>query len=224
MVGIYLWVGEITTRGTEEDKMYKPIDVHDKGFQDLVSSIVKNFYYDPRYSRLRNIYCADDFLQEVWLKLLHRDNYKKFRGKYRVTTFIFILCRSVAFNTMKKKSSGEVPVLDAKNDEGLSMADLLVDLSEVKDRDEVKARLRRIMISLPEVGSDRLSIVCDDGEVPFTVESLFALYLRTKETRSELRRRVFNKNTGAVVSGTTFNRFFKMIESCIYQDLEAYAV
>lgn len=177
----------------------------------MIHSIARTIYSKPSYVKLRSMYELEDFQQSVWEKLLHRDNYMRYSEEYKLSSFIYTVCKSVAIQKMTKKYN-EFVILDAPNADGLAMLDLVA-AEELGVDPDMSVRISKILISLPEEVNPRVYLQFPDGEQDFSIENLFRLYLSCLASKEELCLKVINKSTSKPVTRQTFNKWYdKMVE------------
>ena len=176
----------------------------------LIRKVVHRVYWNTRYKHLRAQIEEEDLLQMTFLKLLHRDNYKKYSDSYSLSAFLYLVAHGCAISYSRKKSvHSEMAILDGTLSDEDSATLLEVMKTETPNIDmDVQYRINRLSASMDSKVIPSIVIRYKDREIPFSLENLFDFFLETLMVKGEIHRFVINKDTNKPVSDMSFNRWW----------------
>ena len=189
---------------------------------DLIRRVTRKVYWNSRYARLRTQIDEEDLVQMVFLKLLNRDNYKRYSENYSLVGFLYRVANGCAYSFSTKSSNiREWTILDQpiddENDSRTMMDALVYDTFNV-DLDS-QYRINRVSANMnPEV-NPRVVIRYKEKDRPFSIEALFDFFVETKFNREEMLKHVINLRTNSPVTQSTFDKWWKDLEKSAKQEL-----
>ena len=189
---------------------------------DLVRRVTKKVYWDSKFVRLRTQIEEEDLIQMVFLKLLHRDNFKKYSDAFSLTGFLYRVANGCAISyATKSENLREWTVLDKpmREDEKKTLVDYFSSGMPHIDLDS-EGRIERISKRLKSKVHNNLVIRKDGIDIPFTVRGLFLVFIENKCSKKELMSYVLNVKTSSVVTQATFDKFWKAINKAVDKELE----
>lgn len=190
----------------------------------LIKRVVKRVYYSSRYKRLRTQIEEEDLLQMVFLKLLHRDNYKLYSENYPLVGFIYRVANGCAISFSRRKSTQhEYTILDkpTSEEESATLMDFLT--SECPNIDmDTQFRLNKVSASMDSSIIPQVVIRYKGEEKPFSIENLFDFFISTLLMKSEIHKYVINKRTNQPVSNITFSKWWSILMDTANRELSTY--
>ena len=192
---------------------------------DLIRRVARKVYWNSRYARLRTQIDEEDLIQMVFLKLLYRDNYKRYSENYPLVGFIYRVANGCAISFANKRTNlSEWTILDQPTNEENESRTLLDSLAyDTISLDlDVQSRINRIAANMDPEVNPRVVIRYKDKDIPFSIESLFDFFLETQYTREEMNRHVINLRTNTPVTQSTFDKWWKELVRSAKQELEHY--
>lgn len=190
---------------------------------DLIRRVTKKVYWDSKFVRLRTQIEEEDLIQMVFLKLLHRENYKKYSDAFSLVGFLYRVANGCAVSyATKVENLREWTVLDKPmcEDEKRTLKDCLVIDTPYMDLDS-SGRVDRIVNKLHHKVHSHLVIRNDETDIPFSLENLFRFFVKYKYSKRELITHVINVKTKSQVTQATFDKFWKAILKAIKKELES---
>jgi len=191
----------------------------------IIRNTVNKVYWESKFARLRTLIEEDDLLQMTYLKLLHRDNYKKYSPKYSKVTFIYNVSKRVAISySSKKYNLKEYTILnkpiteDKKNTPMMFLKTLTTELKT--DKLDFYPRLLRISANMPERESHYMAIRYKNKLTPFSISRMFDLFIHLKCQKYELMKYIINTKSNSPVSSTAFRYLWDEMYSCAVQELK----
>ena len=192
---------------------------------ELIRRVTKKVYWNSRYIRLRTQIDEEDLVQMVFLKLLHRDNYKKYSDKYPKAGFIYRVANGCAISFANKRSNiREWTILDQPRDndeDSRTILDSLVSDTPHIDFD-TRARINRISASMDPSVNKSVVIRYNDEDIPFSIDALFDFFIDTQLSKKEISSYVINLKTNSPVSQTTFDKWWKSLERTVKTELSRF--
>lgn len=188
----------------------------------LIRKVARKVYWNTRYARLRTQIDEEDLVQMVFLKLLYRDNYKRYSDNYPLVGFIYRVANGCAISFSNKRSNiCEWTVLDqplSEDNESQTIMDTLV--SEIPNIDlDTQYRINRVSASMNPDVNPRVVIRYKDEDKPFSIEALFDFFMETKFSREEMIQHIINLKTNVPVTQSTFDKWWKELEKSANQEL-----
>lgn len=189
---------------------------------ELIRRVTKKVYWNSRYTRLRTQIDEEDLVQMVFLKLLHRDNYKKYSDKYPLVGFLYRVANGCAISYANKASNiREWTILDQPTDDendARTLMDAMVSETPVYDLD-TQYRINRVSANMDAEVNPRVVIRYGDEDRPFSLEAFFDFFIETKYNREELHKHVINLKTNRPVTQSTFDKWWKDLVKSANQEL-----
>lgn len=194
----------------------------------LIRNVTKKVYRNSRYFQLRTQISEEDLIQMVFLKLLSRDNYKRYSEEYSLIGFLYRVANGCAINASKKNSvQREITLLDAPIDseDNSTLSDMVTDscriyeCSDSTDEDmlnmmDIQANIDLIRQYMPNEESSNVIIRKDDVDTPFTLRAMFDLFIEGKMSKEEIHKYIININSGKPVIKLTFRKMWnRMLKS-----------
>ncbi len=191
---------------------------------DLIRRVARKVYWNSRYARLRTQIDEEDLIQMVFLKLLHRDNYKKYSDKYPKVGFIYRVANGCAISFANKCSNiREWTVLDQprdSDDDSRTILEILSTETDVQHLDlDMQYRINRLSASMDPEVNQQIVIRHNDVDTPFSIEALFDFFIKTHYSRKEIMPCIINLKTNAPVTQSTFDKWWKILENTAKQEL-----
>ena len=190
----------------------------------IIRRTVNKVYYESKFARLRSLIEEEDLLQMTYLKLLHRDNYKKYSSKYSKVTFIYNVSKRVALTYSTKLSNiKEYTILnkpmteDKKSTPMMFLKNLTTELKT--DVLDIYPRLLRVSANMPEEESHYMAIRYKNKLTPFSISKMFDLFVHLKCQKYELMDYIINTKSNSPVSHTAFHYLWDKMYSCAVQEL-----
>lgn len=189
---------------------------------DLIRRVTRKVYWNSRYARLRTQIDEEDLIQMVFLKLLNRDNYKRYSESYSLVGFLYRVANGCAISFSNKSSNiREWTILDQPTDDendARTMMDALISDNFNVDLD-TQFRLNRVSASMDPEVNPRVVIRYRDEDRPFSIEALFDFFIETKYNREEMQKHIINVRTNTPVTQSTFDKWWKVLEKSAKQEL-----
>lgn len=190
----------------------------------LIRRVSRKVYWNSRYARLRTQIDEDDLIQMVFLKLLHRDNYKKYSDKYPKAGFIYRVANGCAIAFANKKFNlKEWTVLDQPKDseDERTLMDILASTeAEVQHIDiDRQLRLNRVAASMNPKINKHVVIRHNDEDIPFSIEAFFDFFINTHYSKREMMPCIINVKTNTPVTQTTFDKWWGILEKTAQKEL-----
>ena len=190
---------------------------------DLIRRVTKKVYWNSRFARLRTQIDEEDLIQMVFLKLLNRDNYKRYSEDYSLVGFLYRVANGCAISFSNKASNiREWSILDQPTDdenESRVMLDTLVSDNFTYSFD-VQNRINCISSCMDDEPNNKIVIRYNDEDKPFSLEALFKFFVETKYNRKEIHRHLINLKTNTPVTQSTFDKWWKDLENITLRELE----
>lgn len=192
---------------------------------DLIRRVTKKVYWNSRYTRLRTQIDEEDLIQMVFLKLLHRDNYKKYSDKYPLVGFLYRVANGCAISFANKAANiREWTILDQPTDDendARTLMDALV--SDVPEYDlDTQTRIDQVSSSMDDEVNPRVVIRFRDEDIPFSIANFFDFFIETKYNREELHKHVINLKTNRPVTQSTFDKWWKDMSCTAKKELSMF--
>lgn len=203
--------------------LYRGIDMLDVMQEaELIRRVTRKVYWNSRYVRLRTQIDEEDLIQMVFLKLLHRENYKKYSDKYPLVGFIYRVANGCAISYANKASNvHEWTILDQprnEDDDSRTILDALVSDKGEIDLD-TQARISFISEHLCTEPKKKMMLRNNDGDYPLSTYSLFKFFITTKYNKKELHKHIINTRTNMPVTQITFDKIWKALERSVTNSL-----
>jgi len=178
-------MSQSTTPNSHFDEAYKAIQHY-----------ARFFFTSPSFYSLKEQYDVEDMVQAIVVRFLTNGYIDRFDPeKANLGTYIGGAVRNFFVDTVKAQKRAFS--LDAENDEGLALCDVLPDTDPETIIDVCS--LDQLLANLPDASRSVAKIVSPLGTFPLSLRSL-AIHLHHGYTQSEISSYCVNTKTGNTVS------------------------
>lgn len=207
----------------------KEILTAEEGYE-LVCFYTKYYWNTNRFFALKNCYELEDLISELFLKFLEKKFFEKYNSsitskKYHVMNGV----RTSLIDMSRKKSSfvnNESSILDAENEEGLTMANLVLDETSDVEREIIKREsfekgvvIRNQIIESISDNTDSKLVGNSPimGEVKMTLR-VIAIHLEQGYSPKQIAEMFVNPKSGKPVTTGRINQLIKSLREFLIEE------